>query len=76
MQRPSHASSGLQNPRTIEEWLLGLQLIQYADVFIVNGWDNVDFLGDLTIKDLIYLNIQQSEHQDAILRSIEQLKKR
>lgn len=63
-------------PCSIEDWLDGLRLTQYKNAFLSNGWDNIDFITDMTIDDLQQLNIIHAEHQILILQGIERLKKR
>ncbi len=63
----------LRKPSTINEWLLNLGLPQYITVFFEHGWDQVDFIYNITFEDLKTMKIQEPEHQQRLLKSIKEM---
>ena len=59
----------------IYEWLNQVvKLPQYYDKLLQNGFDNVEFIKDITKADLIQIGIDKLGHQKRILNCINELK--
>ena len=60
---------------TLEEWLAQLNLSCYEQNFIQNGWDSLMYMNELSITDLIEMDINAGDHQSRILESVKELNK-
>ncbi|XP_064614933.1 phosphatidylinositol 3,4,5-trisphosphate 5-phosphatase 1-like [Liolophura sinensis] len=65
---------GLLRPSSVDEWLRGLGLPQYIALFLSNGWDTMEFLGDLSEADLDAMFIRDHVHRERIMESLKQMK--
>ena len=61
-------------PSTVAEWLHDLDMEQYVQVFMEQGWDHLDFLHLLTDPDLVNLGVLNPTHRQMILNRIGQMK--
>eukprot|EP00049_Salpingoeca_infusionum_P010623 m.183597 g.183597 ORF g.183597 m.183597 type:complete len:1769 (-) comp14695_c1_seq1:403-5709(-) len=57
----------LQQPQSIEAWLEALSMQKYLETFVSAGFDDMDFVGDLTREDLISIGIVDTEDQATLL---------
>ncbi|XP_071950421.1 phosphatidylinositol 3,4,5-trisphosphate 5-phosphatase 2A-like isoform X2 [Antedon mediterranea] len=69
-QRASKDYDSLRRPNTISEWLGLLELPQYTQHLICNGWDSIDFLITVTDSDLIMAGVNNATHRERMLASI------
>ncbi|XP_022254556.1 uncharacterized protein LOC106470250 isoform X3 [Limulus polyphemus] len=55
--------------KTVEEWLSHLRLSDYENLFLINGFDDIEFLGGniLEDQDLQEIGISNEEHRERIL---------
>ncbi|XP_048748701.2 uncharacterized protein LOC125660927 isoform X3 [Ostrea edulis] len=61
-----------ENPISVREWLpKGMK--EYANIFMDNGYENTNFLGMLTEKDLKRLGIKKVAHRRNLLRKIQDI---
>lgn len=60
----------IRRPTTISQWLMDLGLPQYIHGLVENGWDNMDFINDLTETDLSEASVNVASHRQKILLSI------
>lgn len=58
-------------PETIDDWLLELGLPEYANLLLVNGYDDVRFLGGGLVEDqdLLDMGVSNADHRRAIVES-------
>ncbi|XP_076304182.1 uncharacterized protein LOC143222109 isoform X2 [Tachypleus tridentatus] len=61
--------------KTVEEWLSYLRLSDYENLFLINGFDDIEFLGGniLEDQDLQEIGISNEEHREKILHFSEKL---
>ncbi|KAI5739640.1 hypothetical protein M8J77_021649 [Diaphorina citri] len=60
--------------KSVGEWLESLQMTQYKETFLAQGYDDVDFLnGILTDADLVDMGISNQSHREELLKSVESL---
>lgn len=64
----------LRLPETIGEWMSSLGLPQYTAPFIKNGWDQINFLAQISDQDLVNMGISDSQHRKRILQSLNEMK--
>ncbi|XP_033754976.1 caskin-1-like isoform X3 [Pecten maximus] len=62
-------------PTSVMEWLHLLNLEQYHATLVNQGYDNVDYVTDITWEDLEEIGIQKLGHQKKIMLAIERLKR-
>ncbi|XP_060070026.1 uncharacterized protein LOC132550045 [Ylistrum balloti] len=62
-------SQGTSKVKCVGDWLEELNLGQYENTLVANGYDNTDFLGGklLEDQDLEHIGIKNSEHRKQIL---------
>ncbi|XP_021352919.1 ankyrin repeat and sterile alpha motif domain-containing protein 1B-like isoform X3 [Mizuhopecten yessoensis] len=62
-------SQGTSKVKCLGDWLEDLNLDQYENTLVPNGYDNIDFLGGklLEDQDLEHIGIKNSEHRKQIL---------
>ncbi|KAK6269217.1 hypothetical protein J4Q44_G00394650, partial [Coregonus suidteri] len=46
-----------QKPASLAEWLSAIGLRQYQQVLVQNGYENIDFITDITWEDLQEIGI-------------------
>lgn len=58
-------------PETIDQWLLELGLPEYANLLLVNGYDDVRFLGGGLVEDqdLLDMGVSNADHRRAMVES-------
>uniref|UniRef100_A0A8C4SV03 phosphatidylinositol-3,4,5-trisphosphate 5-phosphatase n=1 Tax=Erpetoichthys calabaricus TaxID=27687 RepID=A0A8C4SV03_ERPCA len=57
-------------PRSVGEWLRLLGLQRYEKVLYLSGWQELDFLSDLTEEDLLNAGIINPAHRRMILQNL------
>eukprot|EP00118_Oscarella_pearsei_P010962 m.70153 g.70153 ORF g.70153 m.70153 type:complete len:1160 (+) comp35661_c0_seq2:45-3524(+) len=57
-----------QIPASVQEWLTVLRMSSYLDDFTTQGYDNIEFVTDLTADDLKEINITKPGHIHKLLR--------
>ncbi|CAM9253801.1 unnamed protein product, partial [Lampetra fluviatilis] len=65
-----HRRSARGGSRAVGRWLGALGLEAYEAALVRNGWDDVDYLGDLTVDDLEEVGVADPEHQRLILLNL------
>merc|ERR1712061_948383 len=59
----------------VEQWLFSIELSQYLDIFINNGFDSLTFIKNIQSKsDLNDIGITKIGHQIQLMEAIRQLK--
>ncbi|KAM6215523.1 ankyrin repeat and sterile alpha motif domain-containing protein 1B isoform 11-T11 [Rhynchocyon petersi] len=75
---PLHPLTGPRCPvQTVGQWLESIGLPQYENHLMVNGFDNVQFMGSNVMEDqdLLEIGILNSGHRQRILQAIQLLPK-
>ncbi|XP_023813534.1 caskin-1 isoform X3 [Oryzias latipes] len=62
-----------QKPNNLEEWLSAIGLSQYHQVLVQNGYENVDFITDITWEDLQEIGITKLGHQKKLMLAVKKL---
>ncbi|XP_039622077.1 inositol polyphosphate phosphatase-like 1b [Polypterus senegalus] len=57
-------------PRSVGEWLRLLGLQRYEKVLYLSGWQELDFLSDLTEEDLLNAGVMNPAHRRVILQNL------
>jgi len=68
-EQPQHIANS-----TVSEWLHGLQLGAYTDLFHAAGYTTVDDLTDVNAADLEHIGITSAVHQQLLLYSIDNIR--
>ena len=64
------------NKSKVKQWLNNLDLNQYYDIFVENGYESMQYLEDIQSKnDLIDINITSELHQYRILDALNKRRK-
>uniref|UniRef100_UPI00398F2327 phosphatidylinositol 3,4,5-trisphosphate 5-phosphatase 2A isoform X1 n=1 Tax=Pristiophorus japonicus TaxID=55135 RepID=UPI00398F2327 len=71
----SSTSSSLSYDSSVGNWLRRLGLEQYEEGLVHNGWDDLEFLSDITKDDLEEAGVTDSVHKNILLESLQQLGK-
>ncbi|GAA6090569.1 phosphatidylinositol 3,4,5-trisphosphate 5-phosphatase 2A, partial [Tachysurus ichikawai] len=66
------SSSSLSVDSSVGEWLQRLGLERYEEGLLRNGWDDLEFLSDITEEDLEEAGILDSTHKKILLASLRQ----
>ncbi|KAK3531878.1 hypothetical protein QTP70_033967, partial [Hemibagrus guttatus] len=66
------SSSSLSVDSSVGEWLQRLGLERYEEGLLRNGWDDLEFLSDITEEDLEEAGILDSAHKKILLASLRQ----
>ncbi|XP_052791333.1 caskin-2-like isoform X3 [Mya arenaria] len=62
-------------PNDLHDWLRMLNLEQYYSTLANQGYDNIDYVTDITWEDLEEIGIQRLGHQKKIMLAIDRLKR-
>uniref|UniRef100_A0A3B3DWQ5 CASK interacting protein 1 n=1 Tax=Oryzias melastigma TaxID=30732 RepID=A0A3B3DWQ5_ORYME len=62
-----------QKPNNLEEWLSAIGLSQYHQVLVQNGYENIDFITDITWEDLQEIGITKLGHQKKLMLAVKKL---
>ena len=58
----------------MKKWLcVDLKLNEYLDMFINDGWDDMDVISTLTDQDLIDIGISKKGHRRKIIKSLSRM---
>ncbi|XP_069385878.1 caskin-1 isoform X2 [Paralichthys olivaceus] len=61
-------------PANLAEWLSHLGLSQYYQVLVQNGYENTDFISDISLEDLQEIGITKLGHQKKLMLGVRRLK--
>ncbi|XP_056136801.1 caskin-1 [Lampris incognitus] len=61
-------------PANLAEWLSQLGLSQYYQVLVQNGYENIDFITDISLEDLQEIGISKLGHQKKLMLGVRRLK--
>lgn len=61
-------------PANLADWLTHLGLNQYYQVLVQNGYENVDFVSDISLEDLQEIGITKLGHQKKLMLGVKRLK--
>ncbi|KAM4584490.1 uncharacterized protein PAE49_004026 isoform 2-T2 [Odontesthes bonariensis] len=61
-------------PANLAEWLSHLGLSQYYQVLVQNGYENIDFVSDISLEDLQEIGITKLGHQKKMMLGVTRLK--
>uniref|UniRef100_A0A8C7N403 CASK interacting protein 1 n=1 Tax=Oncorhynchus kisutch TaxID=8019 RepID=A0A8C7N403_ONCKI len=62
-----------QKPASLAEWLSAIGLSQYQQVLVQNGYENIDFITDITWEDLQEIGIMKLGHQKKLMLAVKRL---
>uniref|UniRef100_A0A8C2J1I7 Caskin-2 n=1 Tax=Cyprinus carpio TaxID=7962 RepID=A0A8C2J1I7_CYPCA len=62
-----------QKPSSLGEWLAMIGLSQYHQVLVQNGYENIDFITDITWEDLQEIGITKLGHQKKLMLAVKKL---
>ncbi|XP_057717255.1 caskin-1 isoform X5 [Corythoichthys intestinalis] len=62
-----------QKPASLGEWLCAIGLSQYHQVLVQNGYENIDFITDITWEDLQEIGITKLGHQKKLMLAVKRL---
>ncbi|XP_056143872.1 caskin-1 [Lampris incognitus] len=62
-----------QKPTSLGEWLSAIGLSQYHQVLVQNGYENIDFITDITWEDLQEIGITKLGHQKKLMLAVKRL---
>ncbi|KAM9770175.1 caskin-1-like isoform 4-T4 [Menidia menidia] len=61
-------------PANLADWLSHLGLSQYYQVLVQNGYENIDFVSDISLEDLLEIGITKLGHQKKMMLGVKRLK--
>ncbi|XP_034743448.1 caskin-1-like isoform X3 [Etheostoma cragini] len=61
-------------PANLADWLSHLGLNQYYQVLVQNGYENIDFITDISLEDLQEIGITKLGHQKKLMLGVKRLK--
>ncbi|CAN9510172.1 unnamed protein product [Ophioblennius macclurei] len=61
-------------PANLGDWLSHLGLSQYYQVLVQNGYENIDFVSDISLEDLQEIGITKLGHQKKMMLGVRRLK--
>ncbi|TNM97473.1 hypothetical protein fugu_015629 [Takifugu bimaculatus] len=62
-----------QKPANLGEWLSAIGLSQYHQVLVQNGYENIEFITDITWEDLQEIGITKLGHQKKLMLAVKRL---
>ncbi|XP_056264143.1 caskin-1 isoform X2 [Pseudoliparis swirei] len=62
-----------QKPANLGEWLSAIGLNQYHQVLVQNGYENIEFITDITWEDLQEIGIIKLGHQKKLMLAVKRL---
>ncbi|XP_077061424.1 caskin-1 isoform X4 [Siphateles boraxobius] len=62
-----------EKPPSLAEWLSAIGLNQYYQTLVQNGYDNMDFISDITLEDLKEIGITKLGHQKKLMLAVKRL---
>ncbi|XP_010768999.1 caskin-1-like, partial [Notothenia coriiceps] len=60
-------------PANLGEWLSAIGLSQYHQVLVQNGYENIEFITDITWEDLQEIGIIKLGHQKKLMLAVKRL---
>ncbi|KAG7470915.1 hypothetical protein MATL_G00118860 [Megalops atlanticus] len=72
MWQGGSSSSSLSVESSVGEWLQRLGLERYEEGLLHNGWDDLEFLSDITEEDLEEAGVLDPTHKKILLESLKQ----
>ena len=69
-QNDNNADASWSRVRSVQEFLIKLDMEEYISVFVLNGFETVEALKTLDEAELDYLGIKDLNHQHAILMAV------
>ncbi|KAG5837112.1 hypothetical protein ANANG_G00235800 [Anguilla anguilla] len=72
MWQGGSSSSSLSVESSVGEWLQRLGLERYEEGLLHNGWDDLEFLSDITEEDLEEAGVLDPAHKKILLESLKQ----
>ncbi|KAI1893958.1 hypothetical protein AGOR_G00129010 [Albula goreensis] len=72
MWQGGSSSSSLSVDSSVGEWLQRLGLERYEEGLLHNGWDDLEFLSDITEEDLEEAGVLDPAHKKILLESLKQ----
>ncbi|KAM8845626.1 caskin-1 isoform 2-T2 [Spinachia spinachia] len=60
-------------PANLSEWLSAVGLSQYHQVLVQNGYENIEFITDITWEDLQEIGISKLGHQKKLMLAVKRL---
>uniref|UniRef100_A0A8C7C9A6 receptor protein-tyrosine kinase n=1 Tax=Oncorhynchus kisutch TaxID=8019 RepID=A0A8C7C9A6_ONCKI len=76
----SHRVSNLVEPgsasgyQSIEEWLKGIKMGRYVELFVDSGYTSVEVVSHMTLDDLRRVGVNLAGHQKKIINSIQEMR--
>ncbi|XP_028314774.1 caskin-1 isoform X2 [Gouania willdenowi] len=61
-------------PANLADWLSHLGLSQYYQVLVQNGYENIDFISEISLEDLQEIGISKLGHQKKLMLGVKRLK--
>ncbi|KAM9314408.1 uncharacterized protein KZ484_024164 [Pholidichthys leucotaenia] len=61
-------------PANLADWLSHVGLSQYYQVLVQNGYENIDFVSDISLEDLQEIGITKLGHQKKLMLGVKRLK--
>ncbi|XP_055487504.1 LOW QUALITY PROTEIN: phosphatidylinositol 3,4,5-trisphosphate 5-phosphatase 2A [Leucoraja erinacea] len=71
----SSNSSSLSHDSSVGNWLRRLGMERYEEGLVHNGWDDLEFLSDITKEDLEEAGVTETSHKNILLESLQQMGK-
>lgn len=62
-----------EKPSSLAEWLSAIGLNQHSQTLVQNGYDNMDFISDITLEDLKEIGITKLGHQKKLMLAVNRL---
>ncbi len=63
-----------QSVIALENWFASMELSQYSDLFVKNGYDSIDFIKEIIdMSQIVELGIDDQQHQTKIMHGIQEL---
>ncbi|XP_051994235.1 caskin-1-like isoform X2 [Xyrauchen texanus] len=62
-----------EKPASLAEWLSAIGLNQYYQTLVQNGYDNMDFISDITLEDLKEIGITKLGHLKKLMLAVRRL---
>ncbi|XP_030886301.1 SAM domain-containing protein SAMSN-1 isoform X1 [Leptonychotes weddellii] len=69
----AHRKSGIEKPKTLQEFLERIHLQEYTSTLLLNGYETLEDLKDIKESHLIELNIKNPEDRMRLLSAAENL---
>lgn len=77
MEATGYQSGGLREAtgyQSIEEWLKGIKMGRYVELFMDSGYTSVEVVSHMTLDDLRRVGVNLVGHQKKIINSIQEMR--